>query len=160
MSPLFCVIAFTGCAPPGHQCVSSKKTYFEQCGTNAIKRGENLWAYPLICPAQLLFKFFFFLPFANCENSVNISLFYESEKSFFRIYLIALASPLDHPLIECLGTLHRALVGVFGKWKNVMHTCKETFMEAMQTHTLRMTQNVYELVHHVPTYVRRTGTSE
>ncbi len=69
MSPLFFVIASTGCAQPGHQCVSSKKTYFEQCGTNAIKRGESL--------SSALRNFYLCssdIPFPTVGKPVNISL--------------------------------------------------------------------------------------
>ncbi len=49
-SPLFLMIASKGCAHPSHQCLNRKEMYFV---INTIERGENLWTYPCICPAQL-----------------------------------------------------------------------------------------------------------
>ncbi len=73
-----------------------------------------------------------------------------------------LVPPSDHPLVECLETLHLALVDVFGnilhpEFDNDVHILKEKFMEAMRTQNPRMAPTVHVLVHHVPEYVRRTG---
>ncbi len=71
--------------------------------------------------------------------------------------------PSDPPLVECLEAFHSVLVGVFGQIidpeiENNKSTFEETFMEAMRTHNPRITPKVHVLVHHVPEYVRRTGT--
>ncbi len=70
--------------------------------------------------------------------------------------------PSDPPLVECLEALHRAVVGVFGQildteTENDISAFVETFMEAMRTHTNRMTPKVHVHVHHVPEYVCPAG---
>ncbi len=51
---------------------------------------------------------------------------------------------------------------VFGEildsaFENDIHIPKEKFMEAIQTHNLRMTPKAHVLVRHAPEYVRRAG---
>ncbi len=68
----------------------------------------------------------------------------------------------DHPLVQCLEALHRALVDVFvnildPEFDNYTHIFKVNFMEAMQTHNLKVIPKVHVLTYHIPEYVRRNG---
>ncbi len=150
---ILCDSIYRLCAPKSSMRQQEKK-YFEQCGTNAIKRKEK------ICPVLPLEKsltFLWLLP-QECPNSIGalsdrkliivlqrirqvfgriaaesgMSHFLTNRKTFFRIYLIALTSPLR------LEALHLTLVDVFGyildpEFENDIHIFKEKFMEAMQS---------------------------
>ncbi len=70
--------------------------------------------------------------------------------------------PSDPPLVECLETFYRVVVGVYGQivdpeTKDNVSTFVETFMEAMRTQNPRTTPKVHMLIHNVPEYVRRTA---
>ncbi len=77
-------------------------------------------------------------------------------------FLKELVTLSDHPLVECLKTLYRVVVGVFGQildtgFENDISTFEEKVMGAMRTYNPWMTPKVHVLGHHVPGSERRTG---